>query len=50
MNLNENKYYVYNTNGILQNRVNYEKISEQFGEPISTSNNGQYFIFKQTQD
>jgi len=46
MNLTEAKYYIYDTNGILQNRVNYEQISEQFGDPVSTSSNGQFFLFR----
>jgi hypothetical protein len=50
MNLSEAKYYIYDTNGILRNRVNYAKIVEQFGDPICSSNNGQYFLFKQTSD
>jgi hypothetical protein len=45
MNLTETKYYVYDTNGILKNRVNYQDISKEFGNPVSVSSNGQFFIF-----
>ena len=46
MNLTQSKYYVYDTNGILQNRINYNDIADKYGQPISTSSNGQYFVFK----
>lgn len=40
MNLNANKYYVYDPNGILQKRVDYNHIYEEYGVPIATSSNG----------
>jgi hypothetical protein len=50
LNITQSKYYVYATNGILQNRVNYHDISLKYGEPVSTSSNGQYFVFKRRLD
>lgn len=46
MNLTENKYYVYGTDGILENRVDYEDLDNLYGQPVSTSSSGQYFIFR----
>lgn len=40
MNITQSKYYVYDTNGILQNRVNFEEYQKEFGHPIATSSNG----------
>lgn len=39
---------MYGTDGILQYRVSYEDLEEQYGPIIKTSANGQYFIFKKS--
>ena len=40
INLTDSKYYVYDTNGILQNRVNFKDVADKYGKPICTSSNG----------
>jgi len=40
MNLTEKKYYAYGTNGILENRVDYEELDTLYGSPVSTSSSG----------
>jgi hypothetical protein len=40
MNLTEKKYYIYGTNGILENRVDYEELDALYGSPVSTSSSG----------
>jgi phosphoglycerol transferase MdoB-like AlkP superfamily enzyme len=40
MNLTEKKYYIYGTNGILENRVDYEELDTLYGSPVSTSSSG----------
>ena len=48
INLNESKYYMYGTDGILQFRYDYTQEQEMYGKPIKSSSNGQSFIFKKS--
>ena len=40
MNETEHKYYVYQQNGLLINRVDFSDLVEQYGAPTSVSSNG----------
>ena len=43
-------FYVYSPSGLLLNRVNYKELIEKYGNPIASSSNGQFFIFKKLVD
>ena len=44
--MTENKLYIYQQNGILANRVNFEKIINKFGNIEAISCNGLNWILK----
>ena len=43
-------FYVYSPSGLLLNRVSYKDMIEKYGNPIASSSNGQFFIFKKLVD
>jgi hypothetical protein len=45
VNLTDYKYYFFNIKGILLKRFDFRHQVNQFGQPISVSNNGRIFIF-----
>lgn len=49
INLTEQKFYVYSQSGILQNRIEFNREVEKYGEPCCVSSNGLNFIFKKTE-
>ena len=46
LNLIESKVYLYRENGLLVNRCDFTKDIKEYGDIISTSNDGLSFIFK----
>jgi hypothetical protein len=50
MNLMKKTFYVYSPSGLLLNRVSYKDMIEKYGNPIASSSNGQFFIFKKLVD
>lgn len=50
MNETENKYYVYQQNGILINRVDFNEQVNKYGSPQAVSSNGQNYIFRENLD
>ena len=47
INLTDQKYHVFQQNGIMLNRVDFKSEVAQYGDLVSTSQNGLNFIFKQ---
>ena len=50
MNLMKKSFYVYSPSGLLLNRVSYKDLIGKYGNPIASSSNGQFFIFKKLVD
>ena len=47
INLTDQKYHVFQQNGMMLNRVDFKSEVAQYGDLVSTSQNGLNFIFKQ---
>lgn len=45
---NDSKIYIYSVTGILIQRVFYKKITEEYGKPVTVSEDGNYFIFRKS--
>ena len=50
MNLMKETFYVYSPTGLLINRVSFKEQAENYGNPIASSSNGQFFIMKKMVD
>ena len=47
MNVSLSEYKIFSQGGLLRHHIMYRRIVEMFGNPVTVSNNGQVFIFKQ---
>lgn len=50
INETEHKFYVYQQNGLLINRVDFSEQVQKYGSPLAVSSNGQNFIFRPNLD
>ena len=46
----ENKMYIYSEMGILIDRVDYSKLADKYGKPMSISENGTILLFRKSME